>query len=369
MPVMLRQTVTIAQNTFTESIRQPVYTVVLLVAAAGLALNPSLSAYSMETGEGDKKLLVDMGLSVVFLAGMLLAAFTATGVLSHEIEQKTVLTVVSKPVARPLFVLGKFLGVAAAIALAYWVLSLLFLCTYRHGVMSTARDDFDLPVIGFTLLAALTALAIGAGANYLYNWSFTSTFIKTLAVTMTAVFVGVLLLGKGFVLQNPLTDLVAHRGELVEVMVGLFMIFQAVLILTALAVAVSTRLGQVMTLMICIGTFMLGAVTSSLSGKVNERLNLPHDLEVLASVSAVFGADSSWAQKAADVASKLIYLVVPNLQFLWPADAITQGHSLISLDDGSLSFVALGQVSLYAALYTTALLALAVVLFQRREVG
>jgi len=232
-------------------------------------------------------------------------------------------------------VLGKFLGVAAAIALAYWVLSLLFLCTYRHGVMSTTRDDFDLPVIGFTLLAALTALAIGAGANYLYNWSFTSTFIKTLAVTMTAAFVGVLLLGKGFVLQNPLTDLVAHRGELVEVMVG----------------------------------FMLGAVTSSLSGKVNERLNLPHDLEVLASVSAVFGADSSWAQKAADVASKLIYLVVPNLQFLWPADAITQGHSLISLDDGSLSFVALGQVSLYAALYTTALLALAVVLFQRREVG
>ncbi len=366
---MLRQTLTIARNTFTESIRQPVYTVVLLVAVGGLALNPSLSAYSMETGDGDKKLLVDMGLSVVFLAGMLLSAFTATGVLSHEIEQKTVLTVVSKPVSRPLFVLGKFLGVAAAIALAYWVLSLLFLGTHRHGVMSTTRDHFDGPVIVLNLLAALVALAVGAGGNYLYNWVFTSTFVKTLAATMTVAFFGILLLGKGWVLQSPFTDLLGHGGELVEVVVGLIMIFQAVLILTALAVAVSTRLGQVMTLMICIGTFMLGAVTSSLSGKVNERLNLPHDLDVFTSLGAVLGADSSVAQKIADLGSKAIYLVVPNLQFLWPADAITQGHSLLFLDDGTFSLLAMGQVSLYAALYTAALLALAVLLFQRREVG
>ena len=154
-----------------------------------------------------------------------------------------------------------------------------------------------------------------------------------------------------------------------EIAVGLVMIFEAVLILTALAVAVSTRLGQVMTLIICIGTFMLGAVTSSLSGKVNERLNLPNDLDVFTSVGAVFGADSTWAQKTADFASKAIYLVVPNLQFLWPADAITQGHSLIYLDDGTFSLLAVGQVSLYALLYTVALLALAVLLFQRREVG
>ncbi len=366
---MLRQTATIAHNTFTESIRQPIYTVVLLTAAGGLALNPSLSAYSMETGDGDKKLLVDMGLSVVFLAGMLLAAFTATGVLSREIEQKTVLTVVSKPVARPLFVAGKFVGVAAAIALAYWVLAMLFLGTHRHGVLSTARDQFDTPVIFLNLAAALVALAVSAGGNYLYNWVFTSTFIKTLAVTMTAAFLGVLLLGKGWALQNPLTDVVAHNGELLEIAVGLIMIFEAVLLLTAVAVAVSTRLGQVMTLMICIGTFVLGAVTSSLSGKVNERLNLPHDLDVFASVAAVLGADSSLAQKTADLASKAIYLVMPNLQFLWPADAITQGHSLLFLDDGSLSLVAVGQVSLYAGLYTLAVLALAVVLFQRREVG
>ncbi|MEE9403252.1 MAG: ABC transporter permease [Algisphaera sp.] len=366
---MLRQTLTIAHNTFTESIRQPIYAVVILIAAAGLALNPSLSAYSMENGEGDKKLLVDMGLSVIFLAGMLLAAFTATGVLSREIEEKTVLTVVSKPVARPLFVLGKFLGVATAIAVASWILSLLFMSTYRHGVMSTARDHFDTPVILFNVLAGLAALIVGAAGNYLYNWVFTSTFVKTLAVTMTCAFAGVLLVGKGWVLQSPFTDFAGPHGELLEIAVGLVMIFEAVMILTAVALAVSTRLGQVMTLLICVGTFVLGAMTNSLSGKVNERLNLPADLDVFTSVAAVFGAESSWAQKAADSASKAIYLIAPNLQFLWPADAITQGHSLLTAQDGSFSLVAVGQVSVYAALYTVAVLALAVMLFQRREVG
>ena len=81
------QLVTIARNTFTESIRQPIFAVVLLVAGLALSLNPSLSAYTLED---DNKLLIDMGLSTLFLAGLALTAFTATSVLSNEIQQRTV---------------------------------------------------------------------------------------------------------------------------------------------------------------------------------------------------------------------------------------------------------------------------------------
>jgi ABC-type transport system involved in multi-copper enzyme maturation permease subunit len=366
---MIRQLLTITRNTFTESIRQPIFTVLTLVAALGLVLNPSLSAYSMETGEGDKKLLVDMGLSMLFLTGLLLAAFTATGVLSQEIEQRTVLTVVSKPVARPIFVLGKFLGVAGAILVAYWVLSLLFMGTYRHGVMSTARDQLDTVVVGLNLLAALTALLVAAAGNYLYRWVFTSTFIKTLAVTMTLAFLGVLVLTPEWQLQNPLHEFVEHRGELAQIAVGLVMIFEAVLILTAIAIAVSTRLGQVMTLLVCIGVFLMGVASSSLSGKVNEAMLLPIDLGVFDSFVAVVEANLPVATKLVYGFTKLLYLVVPNLQFLWPADAITQGHSLVHDGDGNFSLTVLGLVTAYASLYCGVVLALAVLLFQRREVG
>ena len=366
---MLRQLLTIAANTYTESIRQPVFLVLTLVAAVGLVLNPSLSAYSMETGEGDKKILVDMGLSVVFLTGVLLAAFTATGVLSREIDRRTVLTVVSKPVARPVFVLGKYLGVAAAILTAYWILCLLFLGTYRHGVMSTARDNLDLPVILLNLAAVAVAALFAAAGNYLYRWPFASTLIRTWALTITLAFLGVLLLSPDGHLQNPLHDLTDHNGEMIQIIVGLLMIFEAVLILTAIAVAVSTRLGQVMTLLICGGVFLLGIITSSLSGKVNQALALPADLDVFRSVVAVLQANLPFLTKLVYTATKLLYVLVPNLQFLWPADAISQGHSLIHNRAGDFSLRILGSITAYAALYTTVVLAAAVALFQRREVG
>ncbi|MEM6459133.1 MAG: hypothetical protein AAF710_07050 [Planctomycetota bacterium] len=366
---MVRQLLTIAHNTFTESIRQPVFTVLTLVAALGLVLNPFLAAYSMETGDGDRKLVIDMGLSMVFLTGMLLAAFSATSVLTREIEQKTVLTVVSKPVARPVFVVGKFLGVAGAIFLAWWVLGLLFLCTYRHGVMSTARDDLDGPVILLNLAAFAGALGLAAAGNYLYQWVFAASFIKTLTVTATLAFLGVLVLGPGWVPQGPLTEFRGNNGEMLQLAVGLVMIFEAVLILAAVAVAVSARLGQVMTLLVCVGTFLLGAITSSLSGGVNRRLSLPADLDVFRSVAAAAAADTPLFTKAADLTLKALYLLMPNLQFLWPADAITQGHSLLHNLDGEFSLGVVGLVSAYATLYCVVVLAAAVLLFQRREVG
>ena len=63
-----------------------------------------------------------------------LAAFVATNVLTREIDNRTVLTVVSKPVSRPIFVLGKFLGVAGAQTIVMVFLAVLFMLVEIHGV-------------------------------------------------------------------------------------------------------------------------------------------------------------------------------------------------------------------------------------------
>ncbi|NQW49042.1 MAG: ABC transporter permease, partial [Planctomycetes bacterium] len=86
---------TIARNAFLESIRQPVQAVLICAALLALVLNLNVAGYTLED---DNKLLIDLGLSTLFLSGILMAAFTATSVLSREIENKTLLTVVSKPV-------------------------------------------------------------------------------------------------------------------------------------------------------------------------------------------------------------------------------------------------------------------------------
>ncbi len=355
---MFTQLATIAHNTFTESIRQPIFVVLVLLGSLAMVINPQLAAYTMED---DNKLLIDMGLSTIFLIGLFLAAFTATGVFSKEIENKTVLTVVSKPVGRPLFVIGKYIGISAAISAAFFLLSIALALTIRHRVMSTASDHFDMPVILLGFGGALLALIVATMANYLYGRVFSSSFTVCLLVTQTVAFALVLLIDKKWNLQSPVTEFTEHSGELTQVVVGLGLVFQAVLVLTGVAVAASTRLGQVMTLLICFGVFLLGLASNSLSQMVNMRLSIPAGTDYYQSLSAIMHADIAIYQKVIYSAAKLIYMLVPNLQFFWPADAITQGTPITA--------GLFGMVSGYAALQVVAILAIAIALFQNREVG
>ena len=316
---MIQQLFTISRHTFMASIRQPIFVVMILIAALALSLNPSLAAYTLDD---DNKLLVDMGLSTLFLAGLLMAAFTATAVLSDELENKTVLTVVSKPVQRPVFVLGKYLGVSAAICVAYWVLCAIFLMTVRHRVLQTATSPFDGPVLLFGVMAGTLALAGATLGNYFYQTAFTSSFVLYLSGLISAAWVLVLLIDKQWHFQSPMVDLDP------QLMVGLLLILEAVLILTSVAIMISTRLGQMMTLLICVFVFILGLINDYL-------------LSVLA------------------VPYTPVYLITPNLQLFWPADAMTQGHSY------NAGYV--GLVSGYTVMYITAMMGLAVSLFQQRE--
>lgn len=355
------QLLTIARNTFTEAIRQPIYVVLVLVGTLALILGQQLAANTMEVGGGDNKMLIDMGLSTLFVISVCLAAFTATGVLSSEVENKTVLTVVSKPIARPTFVLGKFVGIAGAIALAYYCLCLVFALTIRHRVQATASDLVDVPVVLFGSGAFLFALGLAAWGNYFYRWVFTSAFMKTLPITLTLAMTLVLFIDKDWQFQSPLTDFNKDDGRLTQVTVGLLLVFEAVVILTAIALAASTRLGQLMTLMTCGAIFLLGLATHSLSALVNSRLSLRSDLPLWDSVAAILAAEEGVALKAVYLLTKLGYVVFPNLQFLWPADAITQGNPL------SPEHVL--TVTAYAGLYALVVLCIAVSLFQTREVG
>ncbi|BAM03715.1 membrane protein [Phycisphaera mikurensis] len=366
---MFRQALTISGNTFTEAIRQPVFTVLVLIGALGLVLNVFLAAYSMEPGRGDNKILIDLGLSTVLLVGLLLAAFTATGVVAEEIEAKTVLTVVSKPVPRPLFVLAKFLGVTAAIGVAHATLSCIFTLSLRHRVMQNASDHLDGPVLTLGVGGALLALLLAAAGNYLYRRSFTSTFVALLCLTQVLAVLGVSVLTPQWGLQPPLAELTRDGGQVGQVLLGLFLLFEAVVVLTALCVALSTRLGQLPTLLIALGVFFAGLIAGALSGWVDQRLSLPPGVGVFESLIAVWNADIGIGLKPVYTLAKLVYLALPNLQFFWPADAISQGNSMIEDLSGRFTLAPILSVSGYALLYTVALLGAAVALFQRREVG
>ena len=419
----------IARNAFIEATRQPVYGVLILITFAVLVMDLPLSTYTMGTGiadymETDQQMMINLGLSTLLISGLLISAFSASGVLSREIEDKTILTVVSKPVPRPMVVLGKFMGVSAAILVAYWLCSLVFLMTVRHKVMPTASDPYDFPVIILGCSAFILAIIAGLFCNYFFGWNFASSSVGFGVILLTLAMGTITFVGKGWTIVPPgydvppqskpgfikvefqpgysadlfvknvekgpyevdeiardrtnatvrvpgivqlaestrdikmqeafdrveemMRDAAGNIGKLDgvkstapvfkqestitgQLLLAMFLLLFAVLVFAAVAVAASTRLGQVMTLLICFAFFFLGSLSPYFFGR--------------------FAAESP--------AAKAAYLLCPNLTFFYIMDALMSGRSVPS--DYFVMTIA------YSACQIIAIVAIGMLLFQRRE--
>ncbi|MBY0310619.1 MAG: ABC transporter permease [Phycisphaerales bacterium] len=263
---MISQVFTISRNTFLESVRQPIYFILTALCGLFILLTTATAAFSMDYSSSaevsaDDKVALDINLATVFVSGMLLAAFLATAVISKEIDRKTVLTVVSKPVSRVTVVLGKYLGVSGAILITVSTMIIWVLMAVRHKVLATTADEFDQPVLVFTTLAVLLSVGLGIWCNYFYSWSFPQVTTLILCPLMLAAYLGVLLLGPDWKPQELLHD---FKPEITKASICLL---SAMLVLTGVATAASARLGQVMTLVICAGVFVFGLMSNHLIGR------------------------------------------------------------------------------------------------------
>ena len=340
---MFTQLLAVSRNAFVESIRQPFYLACIVVIGMFVVLIPYLSAY---TFDDDNKLVTDITLSTLLTGGLVLAAFTASGVVNREIEKKTALTVITKPLPRPIFVLGKFLGVAGAILLAWWIWAFLQLLSLRQGAFSTAGTPWDLPVIIFGSAAILGALGVSLGANFFLNRHFGALFARWLAILLPIATLLVSPLNYRFALQNPLVSWDW------PVLLAVFFILQASLLFVAIAVATSTRLGQVSTLAVMIVIFLMGLTSDYAFGYGAEDRTVQYTTEAGETATRV-EPGSLWAKTA--------YAATPNLQFHWLSDALTQGTA------GRIGprFVLL--VTGYTILLICGVLGLGVALFQTRQ--
>jgi hypothetical protein len=314
----------LTKNTFTETLRQPVYAIIILAALFLFFISPSLTMYTMSE---DNKLLREIGLSTLFLASLFIAIFSASGAVAEELEHKTITTVLSKPVQRPIFIISKFLGVAATVALAHYICTIALLMAIRHGVLETASDTHDWTVIGTTGVVLALALLLSAFFNYAYDWKFSSTAIVLIAVFGTLGMVFLAFIDRNWQF-NP-------RGNGINALdvYGSVLLLLAAIIIVALAVALSARFNIVVTLSACVGIFLLGLISDYTFGR--------------------FAETKIWA--------KIGRFLVPNLQVFWISDAIYEASAV------PLKYIIISAV--YALCYTTAILALAIALFQRRQVG
>ncbi len=325
---MITKLLAIAGNTFLETIRQPIYNILMWSAIFWVAfVGPPLAGYSLDT-DRDINVYMDISLATLLLYGLLASVFSAAGVITREIETQTVLTVVSKPVSRVTFLLGKYAGVIAAIFVSYYIVSLAMFFATRHGTMPTAADPYDQPVWVFGAGGALLGLLIAGFANYFYGWNFFTTTLAAWCPIATFGMLVVLFFDHGWTFQPPTTDF----GDL-QLIYAVIMMFFGVVVLTAFAVVLSTRFGQTATLLLCSGVLMAGLLSDYYTG----------------------------AQREAAPVFQVLYSILPNMQFFWVGQALTQDQTI------QVSLVA--ATAAYAGLYTAAVLSFGVALFQTREVG
>ena len=129
----------IAWTTGKEAVSQPLFYVILGLGAFLLvAIFPFLPYNTF--GE-DVKVVKETGLTLIMVLSVILALWTSSVSIADEIEGRTALTLLSKPIGRRQFIVGKFLGVLAPVAILFIILGALFLSSVSYKVVYDARES------------------------------------------------------------------------------------------------------------------------------------------------------------------------------------------------------------------------------------
>lgn len=148
----------IARNAFREAVRDRVlYNLVLfvlLITAAAIFLG------EMTAGQ-EARVITNLGLSAMLLFGAFISIFVGIGLVSKEIEKRTVFAIFAKPVGRGEFLVGKYLGLCLTLAVNIIVMGVgLSLALFYVGGVSHAVSIWSAVFLIFLELTILTAVAI-----------------------------------------------------------------------------------------------------------------------------------------------------------------------------------------------------------------
>ena len=297
----MRQIPIIAFNAFMELVRQPVFLLLFCVSPLVIIVLAAVPYFgfggtSMGPVNADIKMVKDGALSVMFISGLLAAVICASSSLSREISTGTALAVLSKPVGRMHFIIGKYLGIIGGLAAGTYLNLIVLLLASRQAYDAYGNPDI-VGVMTFGIFVALAFLCAGL-ANYLLQKPFVPWAMGMLAVAMTLGFLTVCsqdkkrawwLVDSGAGISAEFSDIwiftdgagidadgkpipTAEKAGFADdvdwsLILLAILILMALWVLAAIALMCSTRLGWMPTMLICVGVFILGLMSDYLLGE------------------------------------------------------------------------------------------------------
>jgi ABC-type transport system involved in multi-copper enzyme maturation permease subunit len=202
-----RRIALVAVHVFKESVRDRV---LYAIAAFALVLVAASLAIGQITAGEDVKIIKDLGLATIELAGLLMTVFIGVGLVSREIERRSIFALLAKPVPRWEFIVGKYAGlvmtlvvnIAAMTVALYLVLGLL-----DWSALPIERRAWDAPAIDPRLLISVLLITLELAlltAVSLFLSTFSSSGLLSVTLTLGVYVVGLF------------SDDFRHYGDLVD---------------------------------------------------------------------------------------------------------------------------------------------------------
>jgi ABC-type transport system involved in multi-copper enzyme maturation permease subunit len=145
----------VAVNVFRESVRDRVpYNLVLF---AVLLISSSYLIGQLTAGQ-DVKIIKDLGLAATAVFGLFISIFIGIGLVSKEVERRSIYALLSKPVSRPQFIAGKYAGLVLTLAVNISVMAIalyVVLAYMSWNAPVTARAAWEAPAVDPALLKAI----------------------------------------------------------------------------------------------------------------------------------------------------------------------------------------------------------------------
>jgi hypothetical protein len=294
----------VALAAFREGLRQPMFWLLLLGVAFLMFVVTLLPYFTL--GE-DFKMVEELEFDLTMLAAVIFGVIMASTSISEEIEGRTAVTLMSKPVSRRQFLLGKFLGILLAslvmtTLLGWWLVWMLYFKTW-----------FDPDLLAQFQKPPDPQWVVDAISNYRATGDVGDLFRGTLLWTHDA----------GRALPK------------------LVIVFCQVMVLLAIAVALATRLPMIVNLPVCIVFYFLGHLTPILTAVSANKFKL---VEFMANVFDT---------------------VLPGLEHFSLGPAIVRDTPLPPHEFALYTL----SVTLYALLYTGIALLFGLILFEDRDLA
>jgi ABC-type transport system involved in multi-copper enzyme maturation permease subunit len=149
----------IAVNVFRESVRDKV--LYNLVAFAILLIGASYLIGQLTAGQ-DVKIIKDLGLGATSMFGLFIAVFIGIGLVSKEVERRSIYSLLSKPIHRYQLVIGKYCGLVLTLAvnLSVMAAALYLVLAYMAAGTSWAARAWDAPALDPALLIAIGLILV-----------------------------------------------------------------------------------------------------------------------------------------------------------------------------------------------------------------